>query len=317
MSLAERIQVELQNERRFVALTGVSPEKFIQMLHYFEVQVEKRKFLEFKQNQKRRRKPGGGAKGHLVTPQEKLFFILYYFKNYDGNDAIGFTFNMSSSSANDNVELIFPLFLKTLKAMGVLPYRSFNTLKKFSQVTENHRKIIFDATERPIPRHVNNARQKQYYSGKKKRHMVKNLVGIESGGGILYVGPTAPGRTHDYTLFKRGFDKNIDWFQNVEIKVDLGFQGIKTDYKSPENISIPFKKPRKSKNNPNPSLTRMERRYNRLLARERIIVEHVFGRMKIFRILTDRIRSRSKKFLDEVFLALAGLHNFKKGFIVP
>ena len=41
--------------------------------------------------------------------------------------------------------------------------------------------------------------------------------------------------------------------------VDLGYQGILKDYNG-DDIQIPFKKPRKSKNNPNPTLTVEEKK---------------------------------------------------------
>ena len=53
---------------------------------------------------------------------------------------------------------------------------------------------------------------------------------------------------------------------------------------------LPTKKPRQK------TLDRSERQHNRLLARLRIIVEHVNRKLKIFRILGERYRNRRKRF---------------------
>jgi len=68
----------------------------------------------------------------------------------------------------------------------------------------------------------------------------------------LIIGKTVPGSRHDYALFKEEFDPKTDWFTSTKASTDLGYQGIKTDYLSPENIDIPHKKPRPSKQNPDP-----------------------------------------------------------------
>lgn len=68
---------------------------------------------------------------------------------------------------------------------------------------------------------------------------------------------------------------------------DKGYQGM---VKVHENSCTPTKKPRKAK------LDISERQHNRLLARLRVVIEHVNRRMKIFRILAERYRNRSSVF---------------------
>jgi hypothetical protein len=314
IELREKILSAMQDERRFSALTGVSVEKFKVLWTEFSNQAEKKKNAEYKRNPERKRRPGGGKKGLLETNLEKIFFILFYLKNYNSADTLGFIFNMGTSTVIDNVKHIFPIFMKTLNVLNVLPCRRFNSLPQFIKVTEYTAKIILDVTERCILRPSQDAQQRKHYSGKKKGHRVKNLTGINAEGAVFYVGRTAPGSVHDYTLMKQAFNPEIDWFEGKEALFDLGFQGVKTDYRFPENTRLPYKKPRKSKHNPNPSLTKKQKQYNRELAQERIAVEHAFAGMKVFRILTEPFRNRVKNFIDEVFVAVAGLYNLKKGF---
>ncbi|OAD19993.1 transposase, IS4 family protein [Candidatus Thiomargarita nelsonii] len=100
--------------------------------------------------------------------------------------------------------------------------------------------MFIDGTERPTQRASDYNLQKDYYSGKKKRHTLKNLTFSNSCHKILVLSNTQPGKNHDYTLFK---ELNPQIPSNVMNWVDLGFQGIETDFPSLEVI-IPKKKPR-------------------------------------------------------------------------
>jgi transposase len=68
---------------------------------------------------------------------------------------------------------------------------------------------------------------------------------------------------------------------------DKGDRGLASLHSS---SCLPTKKPRQKK------LDRSERQYNRLLARLRIVVEHVNRKLKIFRILAERYRNHRKRF---------------------
>ena len=71
---------------------------------------------------------------------------------------------------------------------------------------------------------------------------------------ILFLVETFPGHTHDYTMLKEKFPTEKTWFEFLHVFVDLGYQGIVSDYLG-EIIRIPHKKPRKSKKNPGLVLT--------------------------------------------------------------
>jgi len=51
-------------------------------------------------------------------------------------------------------------------------------------------------------------KQKNYYSGKTHRHTLKNTVIADLNRGIPVVGPTVPGRRHDFKLLKDELDLN-------------------------------------------------------------------------------------------------------------
>lgn len=126
---------------------------------------------------------------------------------------------------------------------------------------------------------------------------------------ILYVGRTFAGHMHDYTMLKEEFSPETDWFEFIQVLVDLGYQGIKNDYCG-ENIEIPYKKPRTSKKNPNPELTEEQKAENRALSAIRIFVENAICGLKRYNILVHRFRNHKNVFDDDVIAIAAGLWNF-------
>jgi len=106
------------------------------------------------------------------------------------------------------------------------------------------------------------------------------------------------GQVHDFRLFK--LDR-IPMLPEQLCLADKGYQGLVELHAS---SCTPTKKPRKRK------LDKDERQHNRLLARLRIVVEHVNRRLKIFRILAERYRNRRRRF-GLRFNLIAAILNFE------
>ena len=308
----------LNDDRQLRSLTGLGRDEFEKLLNEFTACMKENQLKNYKRKPKknRQRKPGGGRKSALGSPEHQLLFILFYLKNYPTYDVLAFTFNMSLGCAFESVQRLLPVLKQTQKNLKVLPKRTTDDPKELLQLIENADHILIDATERPIQRPKKPARQKKHYSGKKGFHTVKNTTVSDTDKRILILGETVPGSQHDDSLLKEELDPKVDWFASTEVSVDLGYQGIKTDYSSFENIHIPHKKPRQSKKNPDPQLTRKQKRENRRLGRVRVLVEHAIGGMKIFRILTIRLRNHLKHLADDFIFAAAGLWNLKNSFVV-
>jgi hypothetical protein len=125
---------------------------------------------------------------------------------------------------------------------------------------------------------------------------------------MVFLGRTFSGHNHDYSMLKQEVPPDLDWFRDLEVWVDLGYQGIQSDYEG-EMIEIPHKKPRKSQTNPTPELTAEQRAENRAVSQVRIFVEHAIGGMKRFNILVQRFRNRKADFEDDSVGICAGLWN--------
>ena len=108
----------------------------------------------------------------------------------------------------------------------------------------------------------------------------------------------AEGKRHDFTLLK---DSKLRLKQETAGVYDAGYQGAQHHH---ANTRIPFKKPRGG------TLTKEQKRFNRALARERVVNEHVIGSLKRFRILAERYRNRRKRYGLRLNL-LAAIHNME------
>jgi len=125
---------------------------------------------------------------------------------------------------------------------------------------------------------------------------------------IVFLGRTFSGHNHDYTMLKHELPPEVDWFADLQVRVDLGYLGIKSAYRG-DQIDLPTKKPRKSQKNPNPHLSDEQRAANTALSRVRIFIEHAIGGMKRYNILVHAFRNRIENFEDDVIGVCAGLWN--------
>ena len=85
------------------------------------------------------------------------------------------------------------------------------------------------------------------------------------------------------------------------VLADLGYMGLERLH---AHSLLPVKA---TKHHP---LTYEKKRANRTLARLRLHIERVIGKLKVFRILAERYRGRRKRF-GLRFNLIAGIHNFE------
>jgi len=128
---------------------------------YDEIQQERLLQGEIKQV------PSGGSKGHLDTPEKKLFFVLYYLKTYPTFDLLGFHFGFSSGHAHDHLDALLPVLRRSLSDLGVLPLRTPGTPEEFAQLIDQYDDIAIDGVECACVRPQDKELQEDRYSGKK------------------------------------------------------------------------------------------------------------------------------------------------------
>ena len=111
------------------------------------------------------------------------------------------------------------------------------------------------------------------------------------------------GKAHDYSILKAEFPPEKGWFENLEVRLDLGYLGFEKDYKC-KKLYIPYKKPQKAE------LTEEQKAENKAASKERIKVEHSIGGLKRYRILSERLRVHDFELYDDILSVCAGLWNF-------
>ena len=151
--------------------------------------------------------------------------------------------------------------------------------------------LIVDSAEQPTARPVDYESQKTYYSGKKKMHTLKNqFIILPQGQDIVDVTVGEVGKTSDIKLFRSSRNK----FEELQ-----KFLGDKA-YKGEAAITTPHKKPKLGE------ITEFQKQENKELSSSRIGVEHLIGRVKIFRRASERFRLARPRY-KKVILVICGL----------
>jgi hypothetical protein len=226
-----------------------------------------------------------GKKSTALTLMEKLLLTFVYLRQYPTFEQLGAMFGVSESYANK----VYHHYLNILIQVARLPGKN-------ALLEQDIKAILVDVTEQPMERPVK--KQRQWYSGKKKRHTIKaQLVVCLKTLHILLV-VCDKGRTHDFTVLKRC---KLNILNAIKKYGDSGYQGIQKLY---ANSTTPHKKPRDGE------LTKDERRENRELARLRIPIEHVNRRCKIFRIVKETYRGKHKHY-HKTWTVVAALVNLR------
>jgi hypothetical protein len=294
-----------KNPKLFRSFTGLSLKAFGQLLPAFEKAYEADLTRRDEQrSQPRQRQRGGGRRSEIPEVADKLVFILVYFRFYPVQVLHGFLFGLSQPQANDWIHRLTPLLNEALGYEQQLPARRATEIEALLEACPEL-EFMIDGTERPVRRPKDAEAQRAKYSGKKKRHTVKNNVITEKRTGkIKGLSATVDGRTHD----KRVADEHeLSFPEGSKLWQDTGFQGY-----APEGVIIiqPKKKPRGGQ------LTYAEKDRNRRISKQRITVEHSIGGIKVFSIVQHTFRNLKTSFDDLIMETACGLHNLRLDFPV-
>jgi len=258
----------------FHRLFGISMDQFEEILQKTRPLWEKKVIQRYK-------RPGRSYKLDLG---EMLLALLLYYRSYITQEFIGYLFGLDGSQVCRFIRKLEPVLA------GVV---SISKRKNLTQEEVEH--LIIDATEQPIERPQKG--QKQYYSGKKKRHTLKTEIRVTLKGQIVHVSKSRPGSVHDFEVFKQEPPPP----DHARLFVDSGYQGIDKRHK---NVDFPYKSTKKH------PLDQEEKEYNQALSRLRVKVENVMAKLKSFCILSHRYRNKRQRY-NLKFNIIAGLVNLK------
>ena len=282
----------------FRALTGLTVAAFDRVLADLRPVWEERRAQQALR-QPRLRKPGAGAKPKLILA-DRLLVLLIYTRTYVSQQFLGVLFGVDASTVCRVCREV------SLALAGVFRIPE----KKVKIAADEIATAFVDATEQPTNRPKK--RQKKWYSGKAKRHTIKQQVvvvkrrkkpGRRARGQapaprkqrIAAVSPAAHGKVHDKKLYDRTRLRAPPGLRQMG---DTAYQGT--------GMETPKKKPRGGE------LTKRQKAGNRRKSKERVAVEHGIGKMKIWRMARDKYRNpRPRHTL--MMKNVAGFHNMMYG----
>jgi len=274
------------NPKIFPALTGLTREEFDRLAIELAAALDRTRATSThtKRGQPRQRAAGGGARATLDLPT-RLLMTLLWLRVYPTYEVLGWLFGLEKSNAWENVQAA----LAVLESLADFPFErpaadraklgtKEAVFEAFPQV-----KVIIDGKEQPFQRPQGWDEQKPFYSGKKKRHTVKNQVLCTPEGRIGGVSATVPGSTHDLTMMRGEgvLGRLADGEGAMADKAYTGAQG--------DRPGVPLVVPtRATRGHP---LTEEQKASNRVISGCRVVIEHVMAQLNRFQALKQVFRS--------------------------
>lgn len=246
----------------------------------------------------RQRAIGGGDHFDLPTADQLLLTVIW-LRQYPTNEALGFLFGVSDSTASRARSRCLPALERAGQDTMRMPDPGVGRRKRLPALLKGTPglAVVVDSFEQRTRRPKR--RQRAYYSGKKKAHTLKSQVTVdERSGRLVDVSDSVPGRWADIKLLKESrVLKRLP--PGVGALGDLGYVGIGELH---PRGACPRRKPRGKERPPE------DVKYNRAFSRRRIVVEHAIGRLRRFRAVAEVNRHRRQGHAMRV-RAIAGLVN--------
>jgi hypothetical protein len=286
--------------RLFRSFTGLEIFEFDTICR--EIELRYQEYEKKRLSKKRRIRNIGAGRPFDLKVRDRFVMLLVYYKLYITYTLSGFLFNLDQSNVCRDISILEPLIERCIPLPKKL-YRRTRRLRTIGEVEEYFPgfKAFVDSTEQEIPRPKNKKKRKNYYSGKKKKHTVKNQYMVNNQGLILHKTRHEKGKKHDYGVYKHSHPVTPSQVESVV--VDLGYLGIQKDFPTVKSV-LPYRKKRKSE------LSMEERRYNKKHVKLRIVVEHTICRIKKFGIIGSKFRNRLRRY-DVISNIVSGLINFR------
>ena len=110
-------------------------------------------------------------------------------------------------------------------------------------------------------------------------------------------------------MFQREFDVNLGLLDAYTWLADLGYLGLEADYDVAPG-SLPHRKPRRSKAQPDTCLSPEQRAQNQRHAHHRVKVEHAIAGGKRLGAVAQVCRNKAPSFVDRLLALACGIWNW-------
>ncbi len=321
MSLYRKLS---RKPKQFLAITGMNLHQFQTLLPKFEHAYEKlerqRKRRVIVTGKKRQRHIGGGAQFANPLP-DRLLMLLLYYRLYLTQEFMTLLFKAEAKSVIcRSIQQMRTVFESVLpvperarqRILSLADKEQKRREKRIGSVEEFRRAypeltFIIDGVEQPKRKPKAPSKRKSDYSGKKKRHTLKQIVIGTPSGIIVDQSPSVGGRPHDFKVFKDDHAARsvCSEFKDYRVTLygDSGFEGMSA-------LALPLSVRLNERARRNHPLTRDQKKLNRLRSGTRIEIEHTFSRRKKYAIASDIYRNRDEDY-DQAMNIVGGLVNLR------
>lgn len=309
---------------QFLTVTGMILTDFQRLLPQFEQanrQIEERRKAYVVRTKKQRQRRAGGGAQFANELSDRLLMLLLYYRLYLTQEFLTLLFRAEHKSVIcRNVQLMRAVFEAVLPVPQRARHRILSLAKKEQEqrrkrigTLEEFRQaypeltFIIDGVEQPKRKPKKPAKRKSDYSGKKKRHTLKQIVIGTPSGIIVDQSPSLGGRPHDFKVFKEDQAARAVCQEFTDYRVtlygDSGFDGMMA-------MGLPLEVRLNERARRNHPLTREQKKLNRLRSGTRIEIEHTFSRRKKYGIASDIYRNRDADY-DQAMNIVGGLVNLR------
>ena len=288
-------------------MTGYSIEVFDLFLPFFTEEHDKyyTKFDLYGKRKKRLREFVLYKNSVLPSLEERLCFILSFQKLNPIQELHADLFGIDQKQCNGFIHSLTTILDLALKLASAAPCDNEKALEDLLMSMGEKETIVLlhDGTERDIPRPQEEEAKRAHYSGKKKKHTIKNGVIIAASCMFLFISASVCGKTHDKSIADQAYLGVLERVGKlIELWQDLGYQGFR-----PKGVTImqPIKKPKGR------DLTQDEKNHSLKISSFRVRVEHTIGSAKRYRVVKEECRLRKNNYTGNIFAICAGLQNFR------
>ena len=165
------MKLSLPNKEIFPSIIGIKRKDFDRLLPKFSRELRKAEYQNYLRNSKRERAFGAGRTPKAFkTDEEKLFFILFYYKVYPTVRLAEYLFELDHTNIKRWKDFLEVVLNNTVSYQLQLPIRRVRCLSELITVYPALKDCIVDATERPVRRPKDPTNESKYFSGKKNDH---------------------------------------------------------------------------------------------------------------------------------------------------
>ncbi|KAK3106435.1 hypothetical protein FSP39_019847 [Pinctada imbricata] len=242
---------------------------------------------------------------HKLLTINRIFLFLIWLRSYPSYYFLSMLFGVSVSTIHREIACLIPIF--RAKFSMYIKWASYNDWRTMRGVWPTLSSVVgaIDGTSGEIYR-PQIVPQRLFYSGHRHYHAIHAQVVVDNSGLIRYIESGFPGHQNDAQQFHimRSIGQNSEFSLPLDcfLLADKIYPNIHP-LLTPYTITQIHRQPAR--------MQRKFRKFNRLHARHRMIVEHSIGEIKRYCILRSLWRHPREE-LESIVVICAGLCNKKK-----